>query len=156
MKRLAFAAAFMSGLMPSILAAALPPTAYQNARVSAPHHVQIAVTRVTPPANGARDCVVTGRIVTVFKGPLRVGDSVSLRKSCTGRAIGQIAQPDLLPPGPQIYVETANLQRARYLEAFLNNDPIELAADQAVIITSPSRTPRCSPASPGPICVPTR
>jgi hypothetical protein len=156
MKRLALLVTLIGALMPSVLVAALPPTAYQTARVSAPNHVQIEITTVTPPRAGQSECVILGRIVTVFKGTVRVNQNVTLRKSCIGPAIGQTGSAAVLPPGPQIYVQTADLQRARFLEAFLSNAPVDIVSDQAVIIPSPSQTPRCNPASLGPICVPNR
>jgi hypothetical protein len=156
MKRLVLIALASLSLTPTLLRAALPPSAYQRARETSAHHVQIAISRVTPPQRGGEIvCEITGRVVTVFKGSLRVGQTISVHKSCDGPAIGQATAATPLPPGPQIYVQTSVMQRARYIEVFLANDPLDIISDQAVIIPAPSPRPRCNASALTSICIPT-
>lgn len=143
-------------LVPTVLMAALPPTALLQARMEAPHHVQIAITRVTPPSGPQfGKCVIQGTIVRVFKGNLRVNSPITVRKSCIGPAIGVADRGDNPPPGGAIYVQTSQLQRARFLEAFLADTPADITFDQAVIIPAPSNRPLCAASTPGSICNPT-
>jgi hypothetical protein len=142
-------------LIPTMLAAALPPSALLRARLEASHHVQIAITRVTPPSGPQfGNCIIEGTIVRVFKGDLRLNSAITVRKSCIGPAIGVAGRGDVPPPGGAIYVQTAQLQRARYIEAFLAGTPADVSFDQAVIITAPSDRPRCTASMPDSICNP--
>jgi hypothetical protein len=134
-------------LVPSYTAAVMAPQVYRDARLAAPHHVQIAIVRVTPPQTDQGKCIVSGRIERVFKGNLQVHTPIIVRLSCDGPAIGRAPRPTPPMVGGALYVATRTLQKARFLEAFLDGAPPDIVFDQAVIIGAPTTKAVCDPAS---------
>lgn len=107
--------------------AMMAPIYYTRARLNAAHHVQLEISE----RDGGR---LTGRVVSVFRGPLQKGALLTLHVS---------VRDENAPPivGGTIWTDSQSLARARYLEAFLDGDPPDIVMDQVKIIEAPSETP---------------
>ena len=98
--------------------AILPPSAYQEARVTALYHLQLQIVDVTAPAKGPGVCQVRGTLVRIFrdrKKALKLKQALTLPVDC--RRPG-----DEIPDGPVIWKTVAELQKGKVLEAFVNPD----------------------------------
>jgi hypothetical protein len=127
------------GLGVSAAEAVMPPYVYQQAREQATYHVQLAVTRVTPPAKTPGECSVAGEVVRIFRdksGELRPGTPLAFTVSCKRRG-------DATVVGGTLWTDRDALLRAKYLEAFLNRveGRYEVALWQSRIIEAPTDTP---------------
>jgi len=135
------ALAVTAGLLLSAAAAGtaeavLAPEYYEEARRSAANHVQIAVDGVEAPGGGMGACPVTGSIVRVFRGPMRVGERVAFTVSCYD--YGSI------PDGATLWTDYDALNQAKYLEAFMSADaPPRVVLDQVEIILAPRDQAYC-------------
>jgi len=134
----------------------LPPYVYEEARMSATEHIQVEVLQVARPAvspyspNGDHgQCRVDGRVAQVFRGRLRVGDTVVFEVSCATRDAR-------IPAGGTIWTDMDALMRARVLEGFFNREGgrLAVARDQISIVPSVRAVAYCGPPS-GACVVPT-
>lgn len=131
------AAAAALGLGAGAAFAVLPPEVYAQARVDAPHHVQIRIARVValPWYQDHGACEVRGEVVRVFKGDLEDGDELRLKVDC--------AKPRArLPAGPQLWTSWRALEEARVIEAYLDQNRA-VASWQTTLLSEPSDEPAC-------------
>ncbi len=129
------AAAFAAALTGSA-AAVLAPEYYEEARRSAPNHVQIEIDDVSGPSGGMGACAVKGKVVRVFRGDLASGTRLRFDVSCYD--YGKI------PSGPTLWTDYDALGDAKYLEAFMSGDAApKIALDQVEIILEPRDVPYC-------------
>jgi hypothetical protein len=125
------------GLAAGAAFAALPPEAYAQARVEAPHHVQMRIERVggLPWYLDHGPCEVRGEVIRVFKGDIAEGDQLTLKIDC--------AKPRArLPDGPALWTSWRALDEARFVEAYLDGDKA-VASWQTVLLDEPSEEPAC-------------
>ncbi len=127
--------------------AVLPPGAYEEARRTAEHHVQVELDRVKGPGVFTRfgACFAKGEVVTVFRGSLSVGDRAWFPVDC----VKANAEP---PPGPQLWVAMRALRAAPFVEVYLNSDAdgdLRVATWQIALLNAASPEPACSPDKPG-------
>lgn len=117
--------------------AMMPPEEYRKARASAQFHVQLSVSKVTRPARFPGPCSVEGKVVTVFRGALAAGMPMRLDVSCKRDA-------DRAPPGGEFWTRWEELERARFLEAYVNRggEGYAIAAWQSAIIGAPGAKPQ--------------
>lgn len=116
--------------------AVLAPEYYEEARRSAPSHLQIAVEDVSGPSGGMGDCMVEGEVVRVFKGDLSSGVKLTFAVSCYD--YGDI------PNGATLWTDYDALSEAKYVEAFMSADaPPRIVLDQVEIVVAPRDTPYC-------------
>lgn len=117
--------------------AMMPPEEYRKARDGAQFHLQLSVAKVTPPARFPGQCIVEGKAVTVFRGALARGASMRLEVSCK-------RDGDRAPPGGEFWVRWEELERARFLEAYVNREGegYAIATWQSAIIGAPSAKPQ--------------
>jgi hypothetical protein len=130
--------AVAAGLAAGAAFAALPPEVYAQARVDAPHHVQLRIERVTglPWHQDHGACEVRGDVVRVFKGDIAEGDELTLRIDC--------AKPRArLPNGGALWTSWRALEEARVVEAYLGADKA-VASWQTVLLSEPSDEPACT------------
>jgi hypothetical protein len=117
--------------------AILPPDDYLNGRQSAENHVQIGISTITPPDGGMGRCLLSGRVVQVFRGSLVRGQEVTFEVSCY--RFGQ------LPIGETLWTDYDALAEARYVEAFMSGFPTpKIVLDQVEIILQPREWPYCA------------
>ncbi len=129
------AAAFAAALT-GPAAAVLAPEYYEEARRSAPNHVQIEIDDVSSPSGGMGPCHVEGKIVRVFKGDLAPGAKLTFDVSCYDYGT--------IPAGPTLWTDYDALNDAKYLEAFMSGDARpKIALDQVEIIIEPRDVPYC-------------
>ena len=129
------AAAFAAALT-GPAAAVLAPEYYEEARRSAPNHVQIEIDDVSSPSGGMGPCHVKGKVVRVFKGDLAPGAGLTFDVSCYDYGT--------IPAGPTLWTDYDALNDAKYLEAFMSGDARpKIALDQVEIILEPRDTPYC-------------
>jgi hypothetical protein len=129
------AAAFAAALT-GPAAAVLAPEYYEEARRSAPSHVQIKIEDVGSPSGGMGPCDVEGEVVRVFKGDLAPGAKLRFDVSCYDYGT--------IPSGPTLWTDYDALVDAKFLEAFMSGDPApKVALDQVEIILEPRDAPYC-------------
>lgn len=130
-----FTAAFAAALTGQAFAV-LAPEYYEEARRSAPNHVQIEIDDVSGPRGGMGACDVKGKIVRVFKGDLAPGAKLRFDVSCYDYGA--------IPSGPTLWTDYDALSDAKYLEAFMSGDTKpRIALDQVEIILEPRDQPYC-------------
>ncbi|BCW89921.1 hypothetical protein sos41_30890 [Alphaproteobacteria bacterium SO-S41] len=116
--------------------AVLAPEYYEEARRSAPNHLQIVIDDVGSPRGGMGDCMVEGRVVKVFKGDLVPDAKLKFPVSCYDYGT--------IPSGPTLWTDYDALSEAKYLEAFMSGDTApRIALDQVEIILEPRDIPYC-------------
>lgn len=118
----------------------LAPEYYCKARAEAPYHVQVAITRIAPPASGAGACAVEGTIAKIFRdtpSKLAEGMPISFPIPCSRSG-------ERVPIGGTIWTDTDVLMHAKYIEAYLvtAGAGYETALWQSKIIAAPSATPQ--------------
>jgi hypothetical protein len=127
------------GLLTTSAHAMMAPEYYRKAREEAPYHVQVAISRVTPPPSGPGTCMVEGKIVEVFKdtsAKLTVGTPIRFPIACY-----RSGDVDRVPIGGTIWTDLEALTRARYVEVYLVDagDGFDTALWQSQIIDAPRR-----------------
>ncbi|WP_163866030.1 hypothetical protein [Myxococcus eversor] len=81
-------------------------------------HVQLEVTRVTLPPHTPGEAVVEGRIARIFRGdPARLSTPVSFEVPC-------YREGDRLPPSGIRWRLVEDLERARYIEIYLDTNAV--------------------------------
>ncbi len=136
-----FARRILTGLCGAIAfsgaaAAVLAPEYYEEARRSAPNHVQIKIDKVSSPRGGLGDCAVKGEVVRVFRGDFERDSKIAFNVSCYDYGA--------IPSGPTLWTDYDALSSAKYLEAFMLGGPTpKIALDQVEIILEPRDTPYC-------------
>lgn len=116
--------------------AALAPDYYEEARRSAPNHLQIKVLEVGAPNGGMGKCAVDGEVVRLFRGTFAPGTKLTFDVSCYD--YGQI------PDGGTLWTDYDALKDAKFLEAFMSADAQpKIALDQVEIIVAPRDYPYC-------------
>jgi len=117
--------------------AMMPPEEYRKARDGAQFHLQLALNKVTPPARFPGQCLVEGKVVTVFRGALAAGTPMRLEVSCK-------RDGDRAPPGGEFWTRWEELAQARFLEAYVNREGegYAIAAWQSAMIGKPSAKPQ--------------
>ncbi len=129
------AAAFAAALT-GPAAAVLAPEYYEEARRSAPNHVQIKIDRVGSPSGGMGACDVRGQVVRVFRGDLMPGAKLRFDVSCYDYGT--------IPAGPTRGTAYDARSDAKYLEAFMSGGASpRIALDQVEIILEPRDAPYC-------------
>ncbi|MGP6156200.1 MAG: hypothetical protein ACLPYS_01460 [Vulcanimicrobiaceae bacterium] len=128
----------------------LPPAAYEEARRTAPIHVQVRVSRLlgSPDASG---CTVEGRLVRIFRDDsrlMRVGRGVRFNVPTHGKRDG----PPLLDG--TIYHSWERLTSSKFFEVFLcpSNGGVELVRSQLAPVRRPTRQAVCGPETQGFCC----
>jgi hypothetical protein len=121
-------------------AALLAPEYYRRARAEAPYHLQVAISKVVPPASGPSDCLVEGKVVRVFRdatGKHGLDSSIRFPVPCAG-------PDDRVPAGGVIWTDTDALLRAKFIEVYLvdADGGLATALSQSRIIEAPSDTPQ--------------
>lgn len=125
---------------------ALPPYVFEEARANAAEHVQLEVIRigqVRSRGEGHRgvqgECPVEGRVARVFRGRLKVGDTVTLAVACASRDAD-------IPAGGTIWTDLDRLRTARAMEAFLDRagDGYEVVRDQIYVVPALRAAPYCT------------
>ena len=98
----------------------LPVESYLDARRTARFHVRVRLCDVDLPAVLPGMARVEAEVLTIFRadGRLRPGGRISFD-------VPVYDNPDVLDPGPEIYLPVATLSTERVFEAFLNGDPPE-------------------------------
>jgi hypothetical protein len=131
-----FIAAAFAAALTGPAAAVLAPEYYEEARRSAPNHLQIEITDVSSPSGGMGACQVEGKIVRVFKGDLAPGAKLKFDVSCYDYGT--------IPSGPTLWTDYDALVDAKFLEAFMSGDASpKIALDQVEIILEPRDEPFC-------------
>lgn len=118
----------------------LAPEYYRKARAEAAYHVQVAITRVAPPASGAGACRVEGTIAKIFRDtPSKLTDGMPISFPIACHLPGE-----MVPIGGTIWTDTEALMHAKYIEVYLVADGAgyETALSQSRIIDEPSPTPQ--------------
>jgi hypothetical protein len=120
--------------------AMMAPEHYRRARAEAPYHLQVAIDKVTPPAEGPGDCRVEGTVVEVFKdteGKLPVGTPLSFGVAC-------YRPGDRMPVGGTVWTQVAALESAKYIEVYLVDDGpgFSITLSNSRIIDAPSKQPQ--------------
>ncbi len=133
--------------MPATTLAVLPPDVYREARRTADHHVQTEVTGVKAPAKTPGDCIIEGRVATVFRGDLAKGTPVSYPVAC-------LRTGDMPPVGGTLWGNADELTSARFMEVYLNGQAprLSVARWQYRIISGPTKAPVCPVDKPGLTC----
>ncbi len=112
--RVAIALLFMTGAALALM----PPEVYRKARAEAAYHVQIAITKVDAPRQGPGGCLVEGQVVKIFKDAddaLKMDQIVGFPVACHRRG-------ESVPIGGTIWLDTDQLEKAEYIEVYLNRD----------------------------------
>lgn len=120
--------------------ALMAPEYYRQARAEAPFHLQVAIDKVTPPAQGPGNCLVEGKVAEVFKdagNKLPAGTPVSFSVACH-------REGEPVPIGGTMWTDTDALQSAKFIEAYLvpGVDGYAVAMWNSKIIAAPSKTPQ--------------
>ena len=108
----------------------MPPGAYRDFRMAARDHIQGEIL-------GRQGAFLTVRVRRVFRGPLRKGAILNLGIS--------ILPDGPVPIGGTLYMYPETVDRARFLEAFLDGDPPDVVRDQVKFIDKISWFPRGDP-----------
>jgi hypothetical protein len=132
------AAALAAAYLVEVIAV-MPPEEYRKARDGAQFHVQLEVKRIAPPARFPGECLVEGAVLRAFRGELAAGTPMRLAISCKRRE-------DRTRPGGELWMAWEELERAKYLEAYVDRDGAgyAVAAWQSAIIAAPSAAPQFS------------
>lgn len=105
-------------LLTGIAHALMPPEVYRKARTDAAFHVQLAITKVDAPRQGPGGCLVEGQVLRIFKNQgdkLAKDESISFPVACR-------REGDTVPIGGTLWLDTGALEKADYLEVYLNED----------------------------------
>ena len=97
--------------------ALMAPEYYQKARGEAQYHVQIDITKVEAPRTGAGTCAVEGQVLQIFKdatGKLAKDQIIGFTVSCRRK-------DDKVPIGGMLWLDTDALEKADYMEVYLND-----------------------------------
>ncbi len=130
----------------------MAPHVYEEARATAPIHVQLWQWRGAPAPPAGRSVLMVARVVRIFRDrsrALRIGQRVAFRVP--------IIQPSG-PGGPELSGTIRHnwdrLGRAHWLEAFMQseNGEIELVHSQIVAIRRPTLRPVCGADTKGFLC----
>jgi len=131
-----FIAAAFAAALTGPAAAVLAPEFYEEARRSAPNHLQIEIKDVSSPSGGMGPCKVEGEVVRVFKGDLAPGAKLKFEVSCYDYGT--------IPSGPTLWTDYDALVDAKFLEAFMSADASpRIALDQVEIVLEPRDAPYC-------------
>ncbi len=121
--------------------AMMPPSVYEDALVAAEGHLQLAITgrKLVSPVHGHGECIVTGIVVHVFRGPQQMGDEISVALPCRHKGSD-------VPAGGTAFTSVAAIKNAGFLELVLEGsagNAFEVAAEGmgVAVIAQPSRTP---------------
>ncbi len=98
--------------------ALMAPEIYRKARAEAAYHVQLAITKVDAPRQGPGGCLVEGQVLKVFKdagGKISPDQTISFPVACYRRG-------DAVPIGGTLWLDTDQLEKADYMEVYLNED----------------------------------
>jgi hypothetical protein len=118
---------------------AVPYIGQLKARLEARFHVQIEITFREADFATPAEVPITGRVVSVFRGAISVGDEITFSVHVTRPEDDW----DMRLIGPT-YMLYETFMRASYIEAFLNGDPpiCELALDEYVVLDNPTPLPQ--------------
>ena len=132
-----FAAALL--LLPVAASAMMPPEVYQKAREEAPYHVQVAITKVDAPRQGPGGCFVEGQVLKIFKDE---GDRLK-KDEIVGFPVACHRRGETVPIGGTVWLDTDQLEKAEYIEVYLNADAdgFEPALWNYQLIPKPSDEP---------------
>jgi hypothetical protein len=118
----------------------MAPEVYRDARMAAKYHI---LGRIVERRPGSIDV----RVTRVLRGKLDVklwfGPTLTLQVHESHPAA------DLTPPGGTIYVDPGHLDRAAYVEAFLDGDPPDVVLDQIKFFSGKQRRPTGDPSIAG-------
>lgn len=117
---------------------ALMPAAYRRARVWAAYHVQVEVETVSIESTPG-DALIRAHVRRVFRGraALRADDLIHF-------SVAVYSEGDFIPCGGALWNNRPALERARFMEVFLNGRPpdCELALWQSTIIENLTDVPQ--------------
>jgi hypothetical protein len=117
MRRTTFSVASLL-LLAGAAHALMPPEVYRKARADAAYHVQIGITKVEAPRHGPGGCSVEGQVLKIFKNTdegLAMDETIDFPVACYRRG-------DTVPIGGTLWLETDQLEKADYIEVYLNKD----------------------------------
>ncbi len=117
MRRIPYVAVVML-LLSAGASAMMPPEVYRKARANAPYHVQIAITKVDAPRTGPGGCLVEGQVLKIFK---NTGDRLA-KDQIIGFPVACYRRGDKVPVGGTLWLDTDQLEKAEYMEVYLNED----------------------------------
>ena len=111
-----------------------------RARLLARFHVQIEVSFREGEIKTPAEVPVTGKVVRVFRGAIRVGDEITFSVH-----VMRPGDQDRMWCGPS-FLEYETFMHASHIEAFLNGNPpnCELALDEYVVLENPTARPQLS------------
>lgn len=141
-------------LAPGIAFGVMRDGDFERERLNAMHHVQVRILKIAVPVVTPGDCRIWGEVVALFKGAkryLREGTKLEFDISCKRRN-------DLIPTGDTQWLEVAQLQDTRFIEAYLNSTrdggavAFRVPAWQYRIIEAPTSNPQCPDTTKGPDC----
>jgi hypothetical protein len=120
--------------------ALMAPEYYQKARADAQYHVQIDITKVDAPREGAGTCAVEGQVLEIFKdasGKLAKDEIIGFTVACHRKG-------DKVPIGGTLWLDTDELEKADYMEVYLNDGPggLDVALWNYKLIPKISATPQ--------------
>jgi hypothetical protein len=120
--------------------ALMAPEYYQKARAEAEYHVQIDITKVDAPREGAGTCAVEGQVLEIFKdatGKLTKDQIIGFTVACHRKG-------EEVPIGGTKWLDTGALEKADYMEVYLNDGPngFEVALWNYRLIPKISDTPQ--------------
>lgn len=104
----------------------MPPEVYIGLRAEAPAHIQLLVDRVAPPPEprGFGDCVVSGRVATIFRdrgGVLGKGQAITVAVPCLRPGL----PPDAIPVGGTSWRNLDRLSAAAVIELHVQGGPTD-------------------------------
>jgi hypothetical protein len=111
--RLALVFVLLGGTAHALMA----PEYYQKARADAAYHVQIDITKVEAPRTGPGTCAVDGQVLRIFKdatGKLAKDQIIGFTVACHRKG-------DKVPIGGTLWLDTDALEKADYMEVYLND-----------------------------------
>jgi hypothetical protein len=108
----------------------LPPDFFRDARMAAPHFIQARVLGWTG--------LLNIKVTRVFRGDLKRGAQLTLRVHIDP-GFQQLGDPTL-------WVDMEVVKSARYVEVFLDGDPLAVVCDQIKYLQVAGRRPSGDPA----------
>lgn len=111
-RRILHALLFLACATAAPLHAMMTPEEYRAARAAASHWIQLRIEATQRPARLPGICLVTGQVTRVFRGTPLPEKRIDLAIDCKRR-------DQRSPPGDEFRLNYEDLERGRYIEAFV-------------------------------------
>jgi hypothetical protein len=120
--------------------ALMAPEYYRKARAEAQYHVQIDITKVEAPRVGSGTCAVEGQVLEIFKD---AADKLA-KDQIIGFTVACHRKDEKIPVGGTLWLDTDALEKADYMEVYLNDaaDGLDVALWNYKLIPKISDTPQ--------------